>query len=62
MTDPGLDDRTRSRFNRDAEALLHDCSELEGLFAAARGHYDYGGASCSGERWVAVTDGQPADS
>ena len=34
LTDSGLDDRVRSRFNRDAKALLHDCSELEGLLQA----------------------------
>jgi hypothetical protein len=27
LSDPGADDRTRSRFNRDAAKLLHDCSE-----------------------------------
>src|SRR5688500_4292087 len=25
LSDPGADDRTRSRFNRDAAKLLHDC-------------------------------------
>jgi len=30
LTDPNLDDRSRSRFDRDAKALLRDCSELNG--------------------------------
>jgi nucleotide-binding universal stress UspA family protein len=30
LDDPDLDDRSRSRFDRDAKALLHDCSELNG--------------------------------
>ena len=60
LIDPGLDDRTRSRFNRDAKALLHDCSELGGLL---RQHVDITANAelpAVGTMWGPITDAQVA--
>ena len=66
LTDSGLDDRVRSRFNRDAKALLHDCSELDGLLQArSRVELEVTNAELPppGTKWVQVTaDDSAADS
>jgi hypothetical protein len=65
VSDSEVDDRVQSRAVRNAQKLLHDCSELDGLLQArSKVELEVLNAElpAPGTMWGPITDGQPADS